>query len=519
MPDVFDLVVDGGSVLDGAGAGAVEGWVAVRGDRIAAFGRDPDPPPEAARRIDARQAVVAPGFVDVHTHSDLVPFVEPWMDSALRMGCTTVVVGNCGSSPWPTAGLDEMASLTGIRGSAPAGWSSFGAYLDAMERQRPAVNVAALVGLGAIRMEVLGLQRRAPDDDELEAMRRFARDAVEDGALGLSTGLIYVPDLFSTTDEVVAVATELAPFGGIYASHIRGEGEHLFRAIDEAIEIGRRAGVRAHVSHLKCESRLVWGRADELLARVHEAEDATADQYPYAAWGSNLGSFLPPWAPVAELAAIVRTDHDRLVHAIEEGEDAFQSSVRGVGWERIVIESCLDEDAIGKDLAAIAAERGIEPVDACLRLLVEDPDTACIGHAMDEADVRTILADPDVAVASDSSAMSPEGPLGRFPVHPRTYGTFPRALAAVRDGVLDLPTAIRKMTSLPADRFGLTDRGRIAEGAFADLVVLRPEVVEDRARFGDPHRFPDGIDVVVVNGREAWDGERGERAGRVLRRS
>jgi N-acyl-D-aspartate/D-glutamate deacylase len=437
------------------------------------------------------------------------------------MGSTTLVVGNCGSSPWPTAGLQELAVLTGVEPEAvPGGWASFGDYLDAIDAARPGVNVAGLIGHGAIRMEAMGTDRRAPSADELVAMRRLAAEAMEGGALGLSTGLIYLPGLYATTDEVVTIAAEIAARGGIYASHIRGEGEHLFRAVDEAIEIGRRSGLPAHVSHLKCESRLVWGQASELLARIHGAEDVTGDQYPYEAWASGLSSFLPEWAPVSELADVLRHHRDRLVRAIEEGEPAFQSSVKGVGWDRIVIESTADPEAIGKDVATIAAERGIEPLDACLRLLIEEPDTACIGHAMSEEDVRTILADPEVFVASDSSAMSPDGPLGVFPVHPRTYGAFPRALGRyVRDGVLRLEVAVRKMTSLPAERFGLEGRGRIAPGAFADLVVFDPAAVEDVAGFGTPHRFPIGIDLVVVNGRIAWDGTLRERTGRALRRS
>jgi N-acyl-D-aspartate/D-glutamate deacylase len=260
--------------------------------------------------------------------------------------------------------------------------------------------------------------------------------------------------------------------------------------------------------------------ADELLSRLHGGGDVTGDQYPYAAWASSLSSFLPAWAPVATLTEAVRTDRDRLVHAVEHGEGDFQSSVRGVGWDRIVIERSLDEDAIGMSVEQVAAGRGLEPVDACFRLLMDDPDTACIGHAMDERDVRAIVADPEVFVASDASAMSPVGPLGRFPVHPRTYGTFPRVLGRyVREGALSLETAVRKMTSLPAERFGLEGRGRITAGAFADLVAFDPATVADVSEYGAPHRFPSGIDLVIVNGRVGWDGELRERAGRTLRRS
>jgi N-acyl-D-amino-acid deacylase len=518
---VLDLVVVGARVVDGSGRPAFDGGVGITGDRITWVGHEGEPVPEAVRSIDARGRVVGPGFIDVHNHSDLVPFVEPWMDSALRMGSTTLVVGNCGSSPWPSAGHEHLAILTGVgAGAIPGGWTSFGDYLDAVDAARPAVNVAALVGHGAVRMEVMGTDRRAPDPGELTRMRGFVAGAMEAGAVGLSTGLIYVPGMYADTEEIVAIATEVAARDGIYASHIRGEGEHLFRAVDEAIEIGRRAGLPAHVSHLKCESRSVWGGAHKLLSRLHGPDDVTADQYPYEAWGSSLASFLPEWAPVANLADTLRTHRDRLVHAVQEGGATFQSSVKGVGWDRIVVESSLVTEAIGRNIEQIAAERLVDPTEACFRLLIEDPDTTCIGHAMNEEDVRTILADPQVFVASDASAMSPAGPLGRFPVHPRNYGTFPRVLGRyVRDGVLGLEAAVRKMTSLPADRFGLEGRGRITGGAFADLVVFDMTTVTDLAEFGAPHRFPEGIDLVIVNGRIGWEGQLRERAGRALRRS
>jgi N-acyl-D-amino-acid deacylase len=511
-------------IVDGTGAPAFPGSVLVEGDRIAdVFRGDAASPHADADVIDAGGRILSPGFIDVHNHSDVAPFVEPWMDSALRQGATTLVVGNCGASPWPPAGTPELASLTGVSPEdlGPR-WTTFGEYLDRLEEARPAVNVAALVGHGALRLEAVGQERRRPTDEELAAMRRMAAEAMEAGAVGLSTGLIYAPGMYAATDEVVAIAQSTAWFGGVYASHIRGEGERLVEAVDEAIEIGRRAGVHAHVSHLKCETELAWGRAEEIVAKFSGSSDVSADQYPYTAWGSVLSSLLPEWAPVSELPGLLRDpgERARLVRAVEEGEPAWQSSVKGVGWARIVVESTADERWNGSSLADIAAERGEAPVDSMIALLLRDPDTAVIGHAMHEADVRTILADPDIMVASDASAMSPEGPLGRYPVHPRNYGTFPRVLGPyVRDGVLSLEAAVRKMTSRPAEVFGLADRGRIEAGMIADLVVFDPERVRDRAEFGAPHAYPDGIDVVIVNGDVAWDRRRGQRAGRVLRRS
>jgi N-acyl-D-amino-acid deacylase len=518
---MLDLVVVDALVVDGSGADRFPGWVGIEGGRIEEVGRGTDAP-EAVRALDARGRIVAPGFVDVHNHSDLVPFVEPWMDSAIRQGVTTVVVGNCGASPWPRAGAREAASMIGVDAAElDVAWTGFGDYLDAVDATEPAANVAALVGHGAVREEVMEMDRRPPTPDELGLMRRLVARAVEEGALGLSTGLIYAPGMYAATEEVTALAEAVRPYGGIYVSHIRGEGEHLFAAVNEAIEIGRRARVPAHVSHLKCETEMAWGSADRLLG-MFDGEDASADQYPYTAWGSVLWSLLPEWAPVRGLAATIADDatRARLVDVVENGEAGWQSSVKGVGWERIVIESTADERWNGVDVAAIAASMQVEPAEAMFRLLLDDPDTACIGHAMNEDDVRAIIAHPDVMVASDASAMSPEGPLGRFPVHPRNYGTFPRVLGGyARDlGLLTVEAAVRKMTTLPAERFGLADRGRIAAGRYADLVVFDPESIADTARFGAPHAFPIGIEAVIVNGRVAWDGARGERAGRAVRR-
>ena len=520
---MLDLVITGGRLIDGFGTPPFDGWVGVEDERIVVVGHGDAGTPGAARTIDAAGSVVTPGFVDVHNHSDLSPLVLPEMPSVLRQGVTTVVVGNCGASAWPLAGFTEAVELAY---ADPAdhpvpSWQRFGDYLAAVDGARPAVNVAALVGHGSIRLEVLGTDRRAPDHDELQRMRALVADALDAGAVGLSTGLIYTPGIHADTDEVIALAEESAARGGVYASHIRGEGRDLFRAVGEALEIGRRARSPVHVSHLKCESSRVWGRADELLEVLHDADDATGDQYPYAAWNSSLVSLLPPWATPDELTRVARdaATRERLRIAVEEGEDGFQSSVDGVGWDRIVIVGTKDERWRGLDVATIASAMGFDPFAALVRLLLEDPSTSCIGHAMPDDDVRTIVADADVFVASDGSAIDPASPAGALPVHPRDYGTFPRVLGPyVRDGVLSLENAVRKMTSLPADRFGLSDRGRIADGAAADLVVFDPRTVADEATFEAPHRFPTGISHVVVNGTVALEGGGIRRAGRALRR-
>lgn len=353
-------------------------------------------------------------------------------------------------------------------------------------------------------------------------MRSAAEDAVHDGAVGLSTGLIYVPGMYTSTDEIVEVTRGVAAAGGIYASHIRGESRELFTSVDEALEIGRRAGLPVHVSHLKCESSHMWGRAQDLVDRVTSA-GATGDQYPYTAWNTALESLLPPWAPVGRLSELTGSvaERNRLRTAVEHGEPGFESSIDGVGWENIVVVGTAQAHWQGRSMADIAEAQGTTPFDAMVSLLIQAPNTSCIGHAMAQRDVLTILADPAVFVASDGSAADPDGVGGSIPVHPRSYGTFPRALALARDeSLLPLEAVVRKMTSLPADRFGLRGRGRVTEGGYADLVLLDPLRVQDRAEFTNPHRFADGIVTVVVNGTVAWTAESSTiaRAGRALPR-
>ena len=523
---MLDLWVSEATVVDGSGAPRYRASIGVDDGRIATIDRSTEVgSPRASVSIDGSGLVVAPGFIDVHNHSDLGPLVDPAMPSTIRQGVTTVVVGNCGSSPFPESQAEELASWVG--GDAQEmdlHFDSFGGFLDRIESARPAVHIAALIGHGSVREQTISLDRRDPTDVELERMRGAVAEAMDAGAVGLSSGLIYAPGMYADTSEVVALAEEASRRGGIYASHIRGEGPHLFRAVDEAIDIGRRAGLPVHISHLKCETSHAWGRADDLLARLQDADDTTGDQYPYTAWGSVLWSLLPAWAPVAELPRLLKvpSTRARLVDAVERGEgEEFQSSVDGVGWDRIVIEDTADRSCAGLSVAAIAERRGLAPVESFFELLVEDPSTSCIGHAMREDDVRTIMADAGVMVASDATSMAVDGPMRDVPVHPRTYGTFPRVLGpAVRDGVLTLESAVRKMTSVPADRFGLAGRGRVVEGARADLALFDPAGVTDRSSFERPHEYPDGIEAVVVEGVVAWrsGSDRIERAGRVLRR-
>jgi dihydroorotase/N-acyl-D-amino-acid deacylase len=523
---MLDLLVRDALVVDGRCGAPFVASVGVADRRIVSIDRGEDARARdgeagrAAGVVNADGLVIAPGFIDVHTHSDVAPFTDSWMDSALRQGVTTVVVGNCGMSAWPREGLPELASFLGIDPEVLPVWREFGEYLDAVDRARPACNVAVLVGFGSLRTHAMGHEPRAATAAEIGVMRQLLDEAMQAGALGMSSGLEYVPGMYATAEEVAAVVAAAAPYGGLYATHKRAEGQLVFDAVREAAAIAQRGGVHGHVSHLKLASRCVWGQTDELLALI-DATGLTADQYPYVAWESSLASFLPPWAPVDKLPTLLADSaaRARLARVIEEGEPGWESSVADFGWESIVLEAT-DASLADRDMASVAAERGVAPVDLTLDLLCQDPGVRVRGRGMDEDDVRAILARPDILVASDGIAVSPEGPLWGTPLHPRSYGAFPRVLGRyVREGaLLSLEAAVRKMTALPAETFGLSGRGVIAEGAIADLVLFDPATVADRAEFGDTHRYPEGVAAVIVNGRVAWDGERRERAGRVLRR-
>jgi N-acyl-D-aspartate/D-glutamate deacylase len=520
----LDVVVVG-RVVDGSGTPGFDGWIGVNGDTVVAVETAAVAPPASGRVIDVHGSAVAPGFIDVHTHSDLTAVAAPSMDSALRQGVTTVIVGNCGSSPAPLRQAASAAELLSdvVQVEAESSWASFGEYLDAVQAVRPAVNVAALVGFGTLRRLVLDDAGRPARPEEATAMREQLRRALDAGAVGLSTGLIYEPDQHAPTAEIIAVAEALAE-RGIYASHVRGEGAPVLRSVAEALTIGRRSGARVQVSHVKCESRHAWGRMPELLELIRDARregvHAWADVYPYAAYETGLAAFLPPWALPERLPSIMssRTERRRLRATVESGEPGWQSSIDGVGWDRIVVDHHADPDYEGRDLAELAGERDV--LELVAELLARDPQTLVIGHAMQEQDVRTAVAAPDVIIASDGVAVPPDGPLGELKLHPRCWGTFPRVLGHYvrEERLIGLEAAVHKMTALPAAQFGLPGRGLLHVGARADLVVFDPRTVAGPADFGSASAPPLGVHTVLVNGTVAWeDGRPGERAGRVLR--
>ncbi|HET9491497.1 MAG TPA: D-aminoacylase [Methylomirabilota bacterium] len=527
----LDIKVEGATVIDGTGTAGGRTDLGIRDETIVALG---DLSRESAgRTIHAAGRVVAPGFIDMHSHSDWRLWDNRRAESKIRQGVTTEVVGNCGFSPAPVS-AEHLEDLRGFALYLPRGmdfrWRSVGEYLDAFDGEGTGLNVIQLVGHGTLRVAAMGFARRPPSAGELGLMQRMLEAAVEDGAWGLSTGLIYAPGSYATTDEIVAVARG-ARRRGFYASHIRGEGSTLVTAVDEAIRIGREADLPVQVSHIKAAGRPNWGQVgaalDRIDAAVADGLDVTADCYPYTASSTTLRTLLPDWALEGGIDAMLARLRDpetrQRVRRDVVSPANGQSLVDRIGWENIMVASCTRrKDAEGRRLSEVGIARGLDPLDAALELIAdEDGRGYVILFQLDEQDVRRALQHPRVMVGSDGSSLAPNGPLGEGKPHPRSYGTFPRVLGeyAREQRVLSLAQAVHKMTGLPARRLGLKDRGIIRVGARADLVVFDPKLVADRATYGDPHRYPAGIEHVMVNGRlVVRDGEHtGSLPGRVLR--
>jgi N-acyl-D-amino-acid deacylase len=528
----YDLVIRGGRLLDGGGNPWVRADLAIRGDRIAAIGQLGDLP--ARRTIDARSRIVAPGFIDMHSHSDFALLVEGRAESKVRQGVTTEVLGES-SSAAPVTGpvVDAMKNSL-----APLGlqldWSDFTGYFARLEKQGISVNVLSFAGSGQLRVAVVGYENRSPSASELERMKTLLRDAMSHGAFGLSSGLIYPPNSYMKTDELVELAREAARAGGLYISHVRGEGTTLLEALKEAVTIGERVGLPVEIFHFKATG-FMRGKILEAVRIIEEARsrgiDIAANQYPYVAGSTGLSASIPSWAHEGGRLKLLERLKDtqvreRIKAEMKTGAPGWHNLVKETGnFENIRVASVRSDrnkKFEGRSIAAIAQERGAAPEDALMDLLIEEEgNVGAIYFSMIEEDVKTAMKLPWVSIGSDGTAVSPEGILGRGKPHPRFYGTFPRILGKYvrEEKILTLEDAVRKMTSLPAARLRLSDRGLLRAGMAADVVVFDPERVIDRATFDEPHRYAEGIDVVVVNGQVVLDEGRhtGASPGRVLR--
>lgn len=509
-----DVLLRNARVVDGTGAPWFRGSVAVADGRIEAVDRGRTEDVSASETVDLDGSVLAPGFVDLHVHSDLRLFEEPTLPAKVRQGVTTEVLGQDGFSMAPTyreGGAAEweehLAPLNGVT-EREWSWGSTSEYLDAIEEAGTAQHFGTLVGHGTVRFEVLGLSDRAPDEEELEAMADLVTEALEDGALGFSTGLVYPPQVNADTREVRTLAARLGPYGRPFVAHIRSEGRRIWEALDEFADVGAEAGVPVHLSHYKLSGHAQHGKASRANAFIETCRDRgidfTAEQYPYTAGNTTLSSVLPPWVHAGsreETMARLRDGEarERMKRDIEGWRiEGWNNNAGAVGWENVEVTG-VDEGPNkpyeGMCVDEIADERGVHPVDAVCDLLVaEKMGVNMFIHAMSEADVRAIMANERVTVASD-------GLFGGRP-HPRVYGTFPRVLGTYvrEENLLTLEEAVRKMTSLPARIVGLESKGLVREGMDADLTVFDPLVVGSDADYDDPARYPRGIEHVLVGG-------------------
>lgn len=526
----FDLIVRNGSVVDGTGAPPRAADVGIVGDRITEVG---DLSSRGARtEIDATGFVVAPGFIDTQGQSGRALLLDGAAESHLRQGITSEIIGEASSPAFWRADVGDLDILR-ARGIA-FDWGGLAGFLQKLETGGIALNVGSLVPANQVRGNVMRLAARTPTEAEREAMRLAVEQAMRDGAIGLSSALIYPPGAFMTTADLVELARIAAAHGGIYVSHVRGETDRLIKAIDEAVTIGREAGLPVVVYHLKVAARAAWGTMPDVLARLEEARasgvDVSATQYPYTVAGTSLDACLPDWVLEGGTAATLRrlADPDlrrRIRREVEEGHDGWENFLRSAGFDGVTIASVpagADASVVGQTLAALAAARGVDPWDVFFGLLVEHRLAVSALYAlMHEDDVRAAMTRPWISVGTDSAAQTDAAGQAGKP-HPRGFGTMPRVLGAyVRDGaVLSLAEAVHKMTLGAARQMRLTDRGELRPGAFADVVVFDPRTVADRATFDEPRQYPVGIRTVIVNGVVALDDgvPTGRRAGRGLRR-
>ena len=529
----FDLVLANGHIVDGSGSPWYQGDIGIRDGKIMAIGKLDQR--VTKRRIDVAGKVIAPGFIDMLGQSELTVLVEPRLPSKNYQGITTEITGE-GNSIAPLAGhaLDELqAALThyGIK----ADWQTLDQYYARLERQKIGINVGSYVGATTIRSVVIGGDNRPPTPTELIRMRTLVKEAMLDGAMGLSSSLEYAPAPYASTEELIALAKEAGQLGGIYATHMRSEGDAINASLDEVFRIAQDASIPVEIWHLKIAGKANWGTMPAIVARINAARanglDITADTYAYPAWFNDMSAFVPPWAHDGGTVQLIERLKDPTSRARIRADMLKPSTTWDNEWSEVegpesILVGVVHNQSLsalqGQTIAQIAKERGTDPLDTLLNILIEDNgNTACAVFGMNEADVAVALKQPWTSADNDSSGSATDGPLAKEHPHPRAYGTFPRILRKYvrEEHLLSLEDAIRKFTALPAARMHLTDRGLIKQGLAADLVVFDPLTVIDRATFAAPNQLSEGMQWVLVNGIPVIDGGQmtGALPGHVLR--
>ncbi len=528
----FDIVIRDGRILDGTGSPWYSGDVAIRDGRIVAIGRLGKV--SAKRIIDAHRRVIAPGFIDMLGQSDLTILVDPRVPSKIYQGITTEITGEGNSVAPETDGLLRADHLFYEHYGITADWKTFREYFARLDKQGIGINFASYVGATQVRRYVIGEENRAPTADELEQMRALVRQAMDEGAMGVSTALEYAPAPYAKTDELIALASETAKYGGIYATHMRSEGDGVMDALEETSRIGREAKIPVEIWHLKVAGKANWGRMPDVVKFIERAResglDISANTYAYTAWSNTFSAFIPPWAHDGGDEKLVERLKDpvmreRIKKEMDEASKDWDNEWNEIpGPEAILISAVHNPKLLplqGKNLAEIAKMWGKDPKDALFDFLIQDDAYTFVSvFGMQESDVALALKQPWVSIDNDSEGTSREGILGHEHPHPRAYGTFPRILRKyVREvKLLTLPDAIRKFSALPAQKMGLTDRGVLKVGMWADVVVFDPETVHDVATYENPNQFSVGMDYVLVNGVPVIDDGKmtGARPGKVL---
>jgi dihydroorotase/N-acyl-D-amino-acid deacylase len=528
----FDLVIRNGHIIDGTGSPWYSGDIGIINGRIAQIGVLSDA--AAKRVIDVQGRVVAPGFIDMLGQSELSILVNPHLPSKIFQGITTEITGEGGSVAPLTKKLIAADRGGFSHYKRKPDWLTFREYFARLEKQGMGINLASYVGATQVRRVVLGDVNRAPSPEELEQMKALVREAMEQGAVGVSTALQYAPAPYAKTEELIALASEAAKYGGIYASHMRSEGDGIDDALDEAFRIGREAKIPVEIWHLKAAGKPNWNRMPEIVARIEAARasgvDVTADTYAYPAWFNSFSAFIPPWAHDGGESKMVERLKDpemrtRIRKEMMTADSSWDNEWQEIPGPEAILVSVVQNPKLlplqGKTIAQIAEAQNKDAIDTIFDLLIEDPGMSVAVFAMFEQDIALALKQPWVSVDNDSQGTAPDGLLGKEHPHPRAYGTFPRILRKYvrEEKLLTLPDAIRKFSALPAQRVRLTDRGVLKQGLWADIVVFDPEKIRDLATFENPNQLSEGMEYVLVNGVPVIDGGKMTDAlpGKVLR--
>ena len=529
----FDMIIRNGHIIDGTGSPWYSGDLGIRDGRIATIGTLASA--ASTRTIDARGMVVAPGFIDMLGQSELTILVNPQLPSKIFQGITTEFTGEGGSAAPLNDAIIKADQVTYDHLKITPDWRTFRQYFARLEKQGMGINLGSYVGVTQVRRMVLGDDNRAPSPAELERMKALVRDAMRDGAVGVSTSLQYAPAPYATTEELIALAAEAAKFGGVYATHMRSEGDAITAALDEAIRIGREAKIPVEIWHLKAAGKPNWGRMPEIVAHIEKAResgvDISANTYAYPAWFNSFSAFIPPWAHDggdAKLLERLRAPamRARIRKDMETPTTEWDNEWQEIPGPEAILVSVVQNPKLlplqGKTIAQIAKMWGKDPIDTIFDLLIEDKTfTEVAVFGMSEPDVALALTQPWVSVDNDSQGTAPDGLLGQEHPHPRAYGTFPRILRKYvrEEKKLRLEEAIRKFAALPAQRMRLTDRGVLKAGMWADVVVFDPQTITDRATFESPNQLSEGMQYVLVNGVLVIDAGKatGARPGKVMR--